>query len=78
MSAIIQPTNNFTLTGSIKEHPKIWAVSALLWIASCYIFGRLQVRALDQISTGERILYITPKVKEGEVVPEEKRKAVVI
>jgi hypothetical protein len=78
MSAIMQPTNNFTITGSIQEHPKIWAISAFLWVVSCYIFGRLQVRALDQISRGERILYITPKIKEGNVVPEEKRTAVVI
>jgi hypothetical protein len=65
-SANIEPINTFTLTGSIKKHPKIWAVCSMLWVYSCFLVWKFEVRALEHISRGERVMYTTPKTSHSE------------
>jgi hypothetical protein len=56
-SAIHHPIVNFSIRGSIKENPTIWATSTIIWMFSCFLVWRWQVYSLEQVSRGERIMY---------------------
>ena len=37
-----------SLSESIQAHPIEWLVTCLLWLSSCYLVWKLQLRALEQ------------------------------
>ncbi|KAF2450151.1 hypothetical protein P171DRAFT_426612 [Karstenula rhodostoma CBS 690.94] len=42
--------NEFTITGSIKAHPKLWFCGACIWVLSCVLVWKLMLIALERAS----------------------------
>ena len=42
--------DSFTISGSIKAHPKIWLVCSCLWVLSCLLIWKLELIALERAS----------------------------